>query len=80
MEENQPVVCGTQPSSPNNKTTTVKFPPPATKATRTRVIKTPATTTRRPRCLQTDNDLTTATNQRQGQSRTKEQTGSGIQD
>ena len=42
LEENQPVVCGTQPSSPNNKTTTVKFPPPATKATRTRVIKTPA--------------------------------------
>ena len=30
--------------------------------------------------LLTNDDLTTATNQRQGQSRTKEQTGSGIQD
>ena len=42
LEENQPVVCGTQPSVPNNNTTTVKFPPPDTTATRTRVIKTPA--------------------------------------
>ena len=38
------------------------------------------TTTRYPRCSQTDNDLTTSTNQRQGQSGTKGQTGSGIQD
>ena len=42
LEENQPVVCGTQPSSPNNKKKTIKFPPPATKGTRARVIKTPA--------------------------------------
>ena len=42
--------------------------------------RTNPTTTRYLRCSQTDNDLTTATNQRQGQSRTKGQTGSGIQD
>ena len=33
-----------------------------------------------PRCSQTDNDLTTATNQRQGQNGIKGQTRSGIQD
>ena len=42
--------------------------------------RTNPTTRRYPRCSQTYNDLTTATNQRQGQSRTKEQTESGIQD
>ena len=42
--------------------------------------RTNPTTTRYPRYSQTDNNLMTATNQREGQSRTKGQTGSGIQD